>query len=236
MWTNDLSRKATPSCAKKVSHQRFADQRIDSGMELSIFIYNIYIYFQENHAFRQFYKQRQENPNTIDPGLLDYMQKDFQKEINPPPEKLCTRQIQLKGPISPLETNIAAMIEGAITSAASIDPGSVNSVLLNNEPQEHTRKFMVAASVSKRNADELVARHTTLMPCIRGFASLMALIFCPTMEIKRDEPSNRYTSIITGLGFDKERPGPYLEEHDMKMDLDVEITEDDIDKVNINWL
>lgn len=111
----------------------------------------------------------------------------------------------------------------------SIDSNSVNCVLLNNDPQEHASKFMVAASVTQKpSSSELMARHTTLMPCIRGFGAMMALIFSPTMEIKRDTHKSRYTSLITGLGYDESRHMPYFEEHDIKFDLDVEFSEEDI--------
>lgn len=59
----------------------------------------------------------------------------------------------------------------------------------------------------------------------------MAMIFCPTMELKRDATSTRYSSIVAGLGWDAHRKKPIYEENDLTFNLDVEITPDDIEKV-----
>lgn len=184
---------------------------------------------QANHANRMYFQQNPNIPNSMDPELFDFLQKEAQREIEPPPESLCTSKTRLKGPQSPLETTITAMIECSRYQIVSIDSNSVNCVLLNNDPQEHASKFMVAASVTQKpSSSELMARHTTLMPCIRGFGAMMALIFSPTMEIKRDTHKSRYTSLITGLGYDESRHMTYFEEHDIKFDLDVEFSEEDI--------
>lgn len=187
---------------------------------------------QANHANRRFYAQWEGALNDMDPELFEFLQKEAQPELEPPPIRLCRRTVELKGPHSPLETMVNAMIEEAKALPASIDRQSVNSVLLNNEPQEHAKKYMVAASVTRRSddSDELVLRYTTLMPDIRGCGALMALIFCPTMEIRRDKHKNRYTSIITGLGYHENQT--YLREHNMKIDLDVEIDLEDMDTVS----
>lgn len=160
------------------------------------------------------------------------MKNEFLPEIKPPPDQLCQETIELKGPISPVDTTISALIQEGIYRETSIDPASVNSVILNNDPQEHTDKYMVAASVLQKEAsNSLMARYTTLMPSIRGFGQLMALIFCPTMEIKRDKQKCRYKSFIAGLGYDNVKKHSYYEEHDMRIDLDVQMTADDFIKV-----
>lgn len=93
---------------------------------------------------------------------------------------------------------------------------------------------MVAAAISQSDlkASTLILRETTLMPDIRGFGPLMALLFSPTMELKRDKGKYRYTSILTGLGYDPEKKRPIYDEHDMIMHLDVVITTEDIEKVH----
>lgn len=170
----------------------------------------------------------------MDAELAKYLKNEFLPEIEPPAEKLCRETIELKGPISPIDTTISALIEEGIYRETSIDPASVNSVILNNDPQEHTDKYMVAASVlQKEGSPNLMARYTTLMPSIRGFGQLMTLIFCPTMEIKRDNDKCRYKSIIAGLGFDYKKKHACFSEHDMRIDLDVQITPDDIRTINV---
>jgi hypothetical protein len=69
------------------------------------------------------------------------------------------------------------------------------------------------------------------MPNIHGFAPLMALIFCPMMECRRDATKSRYTTIMTGLGSHPETKQPLFPEHDMVFDLDVDINNEDLEKV-----
>lgn len=101
--------------------------------------------------------------------------------------------------------------------------------------QDAFEKYMVAATVSQSdgNRSMLVARETTLMPNIQGFGPLMALLFCPTMEVRRDKTRARNVSIITGLGYDTNRKIPLYEEHDSVFQLDVELNDDDFTMVNL---
>lgn len=69
------------------------------------------------------------------------------------------------------------------------------------------------------------------MPNIRGFGPLMALIFCPTMQVKCNKEKTHYTAIRTGLGYNNEKNRPVFEEHDIVFDLDVEITRHDFELV-----
>lgn len=70
------------------------------------------------------------------------------------------------------------------------------------------------------------------MPNIRGFGPLMALIFCPTMQVKCNEEKTYYTAVRTGLGYDNKKNRPIFEEHDVTFNLDVEITQNDISLVS----
>lgn len=71
------------------------------------------------------------------------------------------------------------------------------------------------------------------MPNIRGFGPLMALIFCPTMQVKRNKEKTYYSAIRTGLGYNHEKNRPIFEEHDITFHLNVEITQHDIELVRI---
>lgn len=92
---------------------------------------------------------------------------------------------------------------------------------------------MVAAAISQSDvkSSHLILRETTLMPDIRGFGPLMTLLFCPTMELKRDKTKCRFASILSGLGYDPIKRQPIFDEHDTIMHLDVVITTEDIEKV-----
>lgn len=76
-------------------------------------------------------------------------------------------------------------------------------------------------------------RFTTQMPNIRGFGPLMALIFCPTMHVKCDKEKTHYTAIRTGLGYDNAKNRPVFEEHDIVFNLNVEISQHDIEIVRV---
>lgn len=95
-------------------------------------------------------------------------------------------------------------------------------------------KYMVAAHMSKQGASEkdLTIHQTTLLPSIRGFGPLMAMIFCPNMDLKRDIWKSRYISVRTGLGYDDEKGCPYFAEHDTVFALDFQFTEDDLTTVS----
>lgn len=53
------------------------------------------------------------------------------EDIEPPPKELCTETIRLSGPFSPIEINPYAVIISGSTKTVSIEPQSVNSVLLD---------------------------------------------------------------------------------------------------------
>lgn len=75
-------------------------------------------------------------------------------------------------------------------------------------------------------------RETTLMPHIRGFGPLMAMLFCPTMQINRDKNKSRYVSVLTGLGYDDLKRKPIYEEHDAILYMDAVISLTDIEIVS----
>lgn len=97
-----------------------------------------------------------------------------------------------------------------------------------------TEKYLVAATIcytdpSKRN---IQLRYTTQMPNIRGFGPLMALLFSPTMHVKCNKEKTHYTALRTGLGYDKVAKRAIFAEHDIVFNLNVEITQRDIELVN----
>lgn len=81
------------------------------------------------------------------------------------------------------------------------------------------------------NKKNLSVRYTTQMPNIRGFGPLMALIFCPTMHVRCNNENTHYTALRTGLGYDNDMNRPFFHEHDMVFNLNVEITQYDIELV-----
>lgn len=72
------------------------------------------------------------------------------------------------------------------------------------------------------------------MPNIPGLALLLALIFCPFAEIRKDQSEDRYTTVLTGLGFDPETKHSYFDQRDSVFDVNVDLQESDLLKVGIS--
>lgn len=141
--------------------------------------------------------------------------------------------IFLKGPFSPLETKIYSAMRLGGLKTVTVENNSSNSILLDNDPQDTHEKLIVATSMTEAKSNgNLTVRETTIMPNIHGFAPLMALLFCSTMEINRDLTKSRYASILTGLGFDPITNQSLYEEHDMIFCLDTEISQSDLEIIN----
>ncbi len=69
--------------------------------------------------------------------------------------------------------------------ATKIDRESVNSIALDDEPHDTHDRLMIAALVGLNQPRTVMqARNTTLMPNIHGLPGLMALLFCPTAELR----------------------------------------------------
>lgn len=157
----------------------------------------------------------------------------FKPDVEPPPLNICRRKIDLKGPFSPLEMSIYNCIRDKSQRTVTVEPTSVNSVLLDAEPQDPHERLIIAAQINEsQNAGILSLRNTTIMPNIHGLPMLMALIFCPMMEPKAFEDGSRFSQILCGLGtYLSNRP--IYPEHDVCLTLDTELTSEDIEDVCI---
>lgn len=195
---------------------------------------------QENHLDRNKKQknsqtmQRYQNANHLDDETLRYLREAEIPEIKPPSCSGMT-EVTLNGPLSPLETQIYPLTNGGQSKTVEIDSHSVNVVMLENEPNDISYKYLVAVSVCQKldsTTDKISVRQTTMMPHIRGFGPLMAAIFCPAMEMVRDKSNSHYCSAISGLGYDEQAGRPMFAENDMTFDLDTEISVNDLEKVN----
>ncbi|EDW97399.1 probable ATP-dependent RNA helicase spindle-E [Drosophila yakuba] len=154
-------------------------------------------------------------------------------DLPPPPQDLCGTNVRLKGPYSPLECSMQSIIRVGSSKRVNIDSASVNAVLLDTDPQDHHDHLIVAhATVESPNGQTLTARGTTLMPNVQGYGALMVMLFCPTMQLKCNEEGTSYVSILAGLGCDPVTGEPYYAEHDVLINLDVNILEDDLVLIN----
>lgn len=192
---------------------------------------------QKNHNERiekQNVQTTRPQENSVESSYIKYLCHLNSTQVALPPRHIRTKEIRLQGPFSPLEIPIYSMTEACRMRSVKIDPLSVNSVVLDNDPHQKSERYLVAASVGDAvKMNELSVRDTTLMPNIRGFGAMMALIFCHTMEIKRNDEKTKYVALRTGLGFVEDRP--IFEEHDIIFNLDTEISLDDIQEVSRDY-
>ncbi|CAH0400477.1 unnamed protein product [Chilo suppressalis] len=154
------------------------------------------------------------------------------RELEPPNAKDCITDVILKGPYSPLETVLHNLMYASREKQVTIEWHSVNSVLLDTEPQEVYERLVVASDVGQNEASsKLTLRHTTLMPNIPGLPAIIALLFCPVAELRRDVCGTRYVSTLCGLGSTDDG-SPYFPEHDLLVSIDAELNVEDIGLIN----
>lgn len=168
---------------------------------------------------------------------LRSIQPSMDKDVEPPPLKICNKIVKLRGPYSPLETKIYSAVRAGTWKCVDIERESVNSVLLDTDPQDAHERLIVAAGITENQVgDTIVARSTTLMPNIHGFGALMTMLFCPTMQIKRNSSCTKYVAILAGLGYAPRTYKPLYGEHDVVLNLDVEIETEDFEMVSCLFL
>lgn len=89
-----------------------------------------------NHLLR---KSQRENitkaDNFIDPMVRDHFNDEIGIEVDPPPTLKCKQKLKLKGPYSSLSLNMHGLTEATRIAKVIVDKHSVNSVILENDPQ-----------------------------------------------------------------------------------------------------
>lgn len=90
-----------------------------------------------NHLIR---KSRQDDctndDNFIDPMVKDYFNDENGiDEVEPPPIPECKIKLKLKGPYSSLSVAMHGLTEATRIAKVAIDKHSINSVILENDPQ-----------------------------------------------------------------------------------------------------
>lgn len=155
-----------------------------------------------------------------------------EQNIPPPPAHECRFTMRLKGPHSPLEMQVYSAVKCGSHRSVNVEWNSVNSVLLDSHPQDVHDRLLVAGTVStSAETGKLTLRHTTMMPNLRGFPALMALLFGPRAVMHTNKTDSRITSVLCGLGCD-ENYRPRYDAHDMSFNLDFEFGPDDLLMIN----
>lgn len=144
-------------------------------------------------------------------------------------------RVRLRGPFSPLECTLHHLANAGRDKKVFISMNSVNSVLLDSNWKEQQKQLLVAGTVNQNvNGTNLILHNTTLIPAIPGLTALLALIFTPRMELRRNSFGTCYVGALCGLGCDSSTKESIFPEHDMEIYFDVEITFDDLQDVSEN--
>ncbi|KAK7866118.1 hypothetical protein R5R35_011634 [Gryllus longicercus] len=175
-----------------------------------------------------------------DRDMYDQLQEEYndnwevqQADPEPPHPSECNTTVILKGPFSPLEMKVYNITQVGLSRVVQIEWNSVNSVLLDTDPQDPHERLLVAACVGENpDHDRLTVRNTTLMPNIHGLSSLIYLVFAPTIELRRSPDGSTYTGALCGLGADPQTGVSYFPDHDMEVTFDTVITLEDIKNIN----
>ncbi|XP_035894667.1 probable ATP-dependent RNA helicase spindle-E [Anopheles stephensi] len=160
-----------------------------------------------------------------------YLEDDDPVNLQLPRDMLKVR-LMLRGPYSPLEIKCSSTVFSGYRKPVSIENSSLNSVLLDTNPQNPHTKLLVAGCVNETSNNTLIARQTTMMPNIPGLPVLMALIFAPTCQLRKDPEETRVVGLLAGLGIDPHTGNSIYPEHDMSMSVDICLDEEDIGDIN----
>ena len=69
--------------------------------------------------------------------------------------------------------------------AAKVDPDSINSVAIDDEPHDPHMRLMCAGFVGLNPiGSSMIARDTTIMPLIPGLPAIITLLFSPVAEFR----------------------------------------------------
>lgn len=186
---------------------------------------------RKNHELRE----QRNNMTSEDQKYHEELQYDqnYALEYYPesPLQSDCNSKVTLKGPHSPLEIELMHLTTSG-SKKVHVECNSVNSVLLDTNPEDLHKRLLVAGTVGQTASGDLMLRNTTLMPNLPGLTALLCLIFTPKMELRRSAMGTRYTGALCGLGFDPTTNAGLFPEHDLQIPFDAEITIDDLQDIN----
>ncbi|XP_056089120.1 ATP-dependent RNA helicase TDRD9 [Rhinichthys klamathensis goyatoka] len=137
------------------------------------------------------------------------------------------------GPSSPHKISVHSMSRVSHFRAVGIERDSINSVMVNEKPQDCHERMLVAAAVSlSASGSHILLKETSLMPHIHGFPSLVTMLFTPVMELRTNEERTCFTGALCGLGWNPISQEAMLPEHDIELAFDVKFDIEDITEIN----
>ncbi|KAL6488110.1 hypothetical protein MHYP_G00047360 [Metynnis hypsauchen] len=140
-------------------------------------------------------------------------------------------KVPVHGPSSPHKVTFYNMSGVAQCRSVAVERDSINSVLVNDHPQDKHERMLVAGSVSLNASGScILLKETTLMPHIHGLPALITMLFTPIMELRTDEERTCFSGALCGLGTNSQEA--VLPEHDIELAFDVKFDVEDITEIN----
>ncbi|XP_075723023.1 tudor domain containing 9 protein spindle E isoform X2 [Rhipicephalus microplus] len=190
---------------------------------------------KRNHQLRERVESYYQSVTTeaIDPSVADCKDQVDTSKLDVRALQTSSRKAKLHGPFSPLEARLVGMSKMCWLRGVYVDRNSVNSVLLNGEPQNKHPRLLVAATVSQSStSDHVTLRNTTLMPLVPGLHCLLPLLFAPYSELRVNAERSEYIGALCGLGYEQRSNLPLYPEHDLEVSFDINFTNEDLFMVN----
>ncbi|XP_049526547.1 ATP-dependent RNA helicase TDRD9 isoform X1 [Dermacentor silvarum] len=190
---------------------------------------------KRNHQLRERVESYHQSltSEAVDPCIIETMDEVDSTKLDTGMMQMSSRKAKLHGPFSPLESRLVGMSKLCSLRGVRVDRNSVNSVLLNGEPQNRHPRLLVAGTVSQSStSDHVSLRNTTLMPSVPGLHCLMPLLFAPYCELRVNAERSEYTGALCGLGYEAASNLPLYPEHDLEVSFDIGFTDEDLFMVN----
>ncbi|XP_018564971.1 ATP-dependent RNA helicase TDRD9-like [Anoplophora glabripennis] len=138
----------------------------------------------------------------------------------------------LRGPFSPLEIKFHGCTKSFHNKIVNLDSNSVNTILLNNEPESCQTRMLAAAIVTGVECNGLKLNQTTLLPNIPGLPMIVTLMFCPQMTLKLNQDGTKVVAILCGFGCCEATAQSSYPVSDLTLALDTVLAEVEIKKIN----
>uniref|UniRef100_A0A6Q2Y8P3 ATP-dependent RNA helicase TDRD9 n=1 Tax=Esox lucius TaxID=8010 RepID=A0A6Q2Y8P3_ESOLU len=179
--------------------------------------------FTPNTTSSSWNTRKEEEKQLID-SLLQSFSKTSQSSLK--------TKVPVHGPSSPHKVHFHSFNKATHYRSVLIEKDSINSVALNERPQDSHQRMLVAGSVSvSANGTYILLRETTLMPHIHGLPALLTMLFSPVIELRSDSDRTSYTGALCGLGWNVHSREAVLPERDMELSFDVRFDVEDITEV-----
>ncbi|XP_059163764.1 ATP-dependent RNA helicase TDRD9-like isoform X2 [Physella acuta] len=183
---------------------------------------------QQNHEWRESLKTGESSQVQPD----SWLQVSVPDNTRPSDVRSRGKKIFLVGPYNPLEMTFSCLTSGGRQLSVKIDPESVNSVAIDDDPQNKYSRLMVSSFIGlNQSGNSMVARNTTILPQIPGLPALVTLVFAPFVEYRTDPKCERYIGALCGLGYDEDNL-PILPDHDIALTFETNFGTDDIVMIN----